>query len=60
MPLAQMPRGKPPLNTQELEQLKAGDRKQFAELVRQHHHALIALVTPIVGTSEAEEVVQSA
>lgn len=55
-----MPRDTPPLNTDELEQLKAGDRKKFAELVRQHHHAMIALVTPIVGTSEAEEVVQNA
>ena len=32
----------------------------FSVLVRDHHHALIALATPIVGPSEAEEVVQNA
>lgn len=32
----------------------------FARLVREHHRALIALAVPIVGASEAEEVVQNA
>lgn len=40
--------------------LKTGDKTQFSTLVRDHHRALIALATPIVGFSEAEEVVQIA
>jgi RNA polymerase sigma-70 factor (ECF subfamily) len=36
------------------------DNAQFSIVVRDHHHALIALVTPLVGGSEAEEVVQNA
>ena len=40
--------------------LKTGDKTQFSILVRDHHRALIALATPIVGFSEAEEVVQIA
>ncbi len=32
----------------------------FADLVRTHHRALIAIAVPIVGHSEAEEVVQNA
>lgn len=36
------------------------DELQFARLVREHHRALIALAVPIVGVSEAEEVVQNA
>ncbi|TNE78165.1 MAG: RNA polymerase sigma factor [Gammaproteobacteria bacterium] len=48
------------MNPSELQKLKAGDQTLFADLVRQHHRALIALVTPIVGASEAEEVVQNA
>jgi len=44
----------------ELDRLQGGDRQIFAELVRDHHRALIALATPIVGISEAEEVVQNA
>lgn len=43
----------------ELQQLKKGDRSRFAILVRDHHRALVALVTPIVGASESEEVVQN-
>lgn len=39
---------------------KAADDEYFASLVRDHHRALIALAVPIVGTSEAEEVVQNA
>ncbi len=46
------------MNKDKLQQLKLGDQKIFSELVRDHHHALIALATPIVGRSEAEEVVQ--
>lgn len=33
---------------------------EFARLVREHHRALIGIATPIVGPSEAEEVVQNA
>jgi len=36
------------------------DETVFAALVREHHRALIAMATPIVGISEAEEVVQNA
>lgn len=48
------------MNSDQLEQLKLGDQKLFSQLVRDHHHALIALATPIVGRTEAEEVVQNA
>jgi len=48
------------VNNDQLEQLKRGNQKLFSQLVRDHHHALIALATSIVGTSEAEEVVQNA
>ena len=48
------------MDTQQLERLQSGDKDLFAELVRQHHRALIGLATPIVGTSEAPEVVQNA
>lgn len=43
-----------------LVKLRNGDQSLFAELVRDHHRALIALAVPIVGQSEAEEVVQNA
>lgn len=43
-----------------LHRLKAGDQRLFAELVRDNHRALIAIAVPIVGQSEAEEVVQNA
>ena len=49
-----------PLETDKLAQLKSGDPTLFAELVRDHNRALIALTVPIVGISEAEEVVQNA
>ncbi|MFU8764351.1 MAG: RNA polymerase sigma factor [Haliea sp.] len=39
---------------------KAAADAYFASLVRDHHRALIALAVPIVGVSEAEEVVQNA
>lgn len=39
---------------------KAADDQYFASLVREHHRALIAMAVPIVGASEAEEVVQNA
>ncbi len=48
------------MNSEELQKLKAGNRQLFSSLVRDHHHALIALAIPIVGHSEAEEVVQNA
>jgi RNA polymerase sigma-70 factor (ECF subfamily) len=43
-----------------LARLKRGDKALFAGLVRDHHRALIALATPIVGSNDAEEVVQNA
>ena len=48
------------VDNDKLKQLKLGDQKLFSELVRDHHHALVALATPIVGRTEAEEVVQNA
>lgn len=48
------------MDTQQLERLQSGDKDLFAELVRQHHRALIGLAKPIVGASEAPEVVQNA
>lgn len=48
------------MDSDTLQRLKRGDQALFVELVRDHHHALIALVIPIVGKSEAEEVVQNA
>lgn len=48
------------MNKDQLQQLKLGDQGLFSELVRDHHRALVALATPIVGHSEAEEVVQNA
>ena len=48
------------MTKEELQQLKLGNNALFSRLVRDHHHALIALVTPMVGHSEAEEVVQNA
>ncbi len=48
------------MDSDKLKQLKLGDERLFSELVRDHHHALLALATPIVGRSEAEEVVQNA
>jgi len=47
------------MTEEELQALRQGDQALFAALVKQHHHALIAIATPIVGTSEAEEVVQA-
>ena len=50
-----------PLNdADELALLKGGDQAAFARLVRAHHRALLALARPIVGESEAAEVVQTA
>jgi len=43
-----------------LERLRNGDHGLFAELVRDHQRLLISVATPIVGASEAEEVVQNA
>ncbi len=48
------------MDSDQLRRLKAGDQALFAETVRLHHRALIALAVPIVGRSEAEEVVQNA
>ena len=44
----------------ELALLKGGDQAAFARLVKAHHRALLALARPIVGESEAVEVVQTA
>ncbi len=43
-----------------LARLQNGDKALFSELVRDHHNALLALATPIVGPSEAGEAVQNA
>ena len=43
----------------QLQQLQQGDQAAFASLVKAHHRALVALVTPMVGASNAEEVVQN-
>ncbi|MBR9910876.1 MAG: sigma-70 family RNA polymerase sigma factor [Gammaproteobacteria bacterium] len=48
------------MDNDQLDLLRNGDQALFAQLVRDHHRALIALVTPIAGSSEAEEVVQNA
>lgn len=48
------------LDGDRLHRLREGDRQLFAELVRDHHRALMALVQAMVGASHAEEVVQSA
>lgn len=47
-------------NNDPLKRLKNGDNTLFSELVRDHHRSLVALATPLVGISEAEEVVQNA
>jgi RNA polymerase sigma-70 factor (ECF subfamily) len=47
-------------DVEELALLKAGDQAAFARLVKAHHRALLALARPIVGESEATEVVQTA
>lgn len=49
-----------PLPPQYLERLRAGDQALFAELVRDHHHALVALSRQFVGSADAEEIVQNA
>ncbi|MFN2327914.1 MAG: RNA polymerase sigma factor [Chromatocurvus sp.] len=48
------------MDSAKLKKLRSGDQTVFAELVRDNHRALIALAVPIVGQSEAEEVVQNA
>lgn len=48
------------MQSDQLKRLQNRDETLFAELVRDHHRALIALATPIVGVNEAEEVVQNA
>ncbi|MFT5032889.1 MAG: RNA polymerase sigma factor (sigma-70 family) [Bacteroidia bacterium] len=44
--------------SEHLRALQAGDNGAFCDLVRDHHRALIAVATTIVGQSDAEEVVQ--
>lgn len=44
----------------QLDRLQHGDTAAFAELVREHHRALVSLAATLVGRSEAEEVVQNA
>jgi RNA polymerase sigma-70 factor (ECF subfamily) len=48
------------VNGEQLQRLRKGDPELFAELVREHHHSLIALARPLVGPGDAEEVVQNA
>lgn len=43
-----------------LDRLRAGDQQAFSVLVRRHHRALIAVARPLVGESDAEEMVQMA
>lgn len=43
-----------------LERLRAGDREAFTALVREHHAALRALATCIVGEAWADDAVQEA
>jgi RNA polymerase sigma-70 factor, ECF subfamily len=43
----------------DLDTLRKRDDHAFSALVRTHHHALIAVATPLVGSADAEEVVQS-
>lgn len=45
----------PPLDT-----LRTGDREAFAQLVRHHHHALLAVARGLLREHEAEEAVQEA
>lgn len=54
------PAGMSMAESDSLARLKRGDKALFAGLVRDHHRALIALAIPIVGSSDAEEVVQNA
>lgn len=42
-----------------LAKLRAGDRALFAALVKDHHHALLALASAIVDKADAEEIVQN-
>ena len=44
----------------DLDALRAGDEAMFRELIRQYHHTLLAVVRPLVGEAQAEEVVQEA
>ena len=48
------------MNVEELRQLKSGDKTLFGNLVKEHHQALLALVTPLIGSTDAEEAVQNA
>ena len=48
------------MNEEELRELKAGDKNLFARLVKENHQALLALVTPLTGSTDAEEAVQNA
>jgi RNA polymerase sigma-70 factor, ECF subfamily len=43
----------------DLRLLRTGDRAAFSALVKTHHHALLAIATPLVGSNDAEEVVQN-
>lgn len=42
----------------QLDALRRGDEAAFRELVRDHHRALLAVATAMVGPDEAEEMVQ--
>lgn len=54
--IASNPIGSAPLA--QLQALQAGDDAAFRDLVRDHHRALMAVAIAIVGSSDAEEVVQ--
>jgi len=44
----------------DLAALRAGDEHAFRQLIRQYQNTLLAVVRPLVGDSQAEEVVQEA
>ena len=44
----------------DLEALRAGDETAFRQLIRLYHHTLLAVVRPLVGDAQAEEIVQEA
>lgn len=47
------------MDSQTLSRLRAGDQSLFGELVKAHHHALLALARTIAGDADAEEIVQN-
>jgi len=48
------------LGTEVASGLRQGDEQGFSELVREHHHGLLAIARAIVGPQDADEAVQNA